>query len=85
MDIGAPRARTVRVLIHTTKAGLVAIGIVASEWQGAVRVDRRLARLRPVPQPHQAPPGVDQDIWLAWCGLLEEIERTRTDEVLPGL
>lgn len=83
MNTESPRARTVRVLIHTTKAGLLAIGIVASEWQGAVRVDRRLARLRPVPEPHAAPPGVDRDIWLAWCGLLEEIERTRTDGVPP--
>lgn len=83
MTTESARARTVRVLIHTTKAGLIAVGIVASEWQGAVRVDRRLARLRPVPQPHSAPPGVDRDIWLAWCGLLEEIERTRTDGCLP--
>lgn len=77
------RARTVRVLIHTTRQGLIAVGIVSSEWQGAVRVDRRLARLRPVPAPSPAPPGVDRDVWLAWCGLLEEIERTRTDGGLP--
>lgn len=83
MNIESPRARTVRVLIHTTKAGLVAIGIVASEWQGAVRVDRRLARLRPISQPSTQPPGVDRDVWLAWCALLEHIEQTRTDGALP--
>ena len=79
MSLEQPRARTVRVLVHTTKTGMVAIGVVSSEWQGAVRVDRRLARLRPVPQPQPTPPGVDGDVWLAWCGLLDYIERTRTD------
>lgn len=79
MSTESARARTVRVLIHTTKTGLVAIGLVASEWQGAVRVDRRLARLRPVPAPSAAPPGVDRDVWLAWCALLDHIEQTRTD------
>lgn len=78
------KPRTVRVLIHTTRQGAVAIGIVSSEWQGAVRVDRRLSRLRPVPQPHVAPPGVDPDVWTAWCGLLEHIEVTRTDGSTTG-
>lgn len=83
MTIEQRRARTVRVLVHTTKHGQVAIGIVSSEWQGAVRVDRRLSRLRPVRPPQPAPPGVDPDVWLAWCGLLEHIEGTRTDGGLP--
>lgn len=77
--------RTVKVLIYTTKAGQIAIGVVESEWQGAVRVDRRLARLRPVPLPLDAPPGVSREIWLAWCGLMEIIEEQRTDGGVPRL
>lgn len=80
-----PRASTVRVLIHTTAAGRYAVGIVVSEWQGAVKVSRRLARLRPIPAPHQAPPGVDREVWLAWCALLEIVEEQRTDGPPPGL
>ena len=73
------RASTVRVLVHTTAAGLYAVGVVVSEWQGAVKVSRRLARLRPIPAPHTPPPGVDRDVWLAWCALLELVEEQRTD------
>jgi hypothetical protein len=74
-----PRASTVKVTIHLTRSGQYAVGVIQQEWQGAVRVDRRLARLRPVPVPSAAPPGVDQDVWRAWCALMDVIEEQRTD------
>lgn len=81
----APRPRTVRVLIHTTSSGTFAIGVVVSEWQGAVKVSRRLARLRPVAERSAPPPGVDLEIWRAWSALLDLIEEQRTDGRPDGL
>lgn len=66
---------TVRVLIYLTSDSQYAVGIITSEWQGAVRVDRRLARIRPVADPLGRPLGVDPDVWRAYCaldGLIEE-------------
>lgn len=60
---------TVRVNIHLTAAGDYAVGVVTSEWQGAVRVDRRHARLRPVDRPGSCPRGVDPVIWQAYAAL----------------
>lgn len=73
------RPRTVRVLIHTTASGQFAVGVVVSEWQGAVKVSRRLARLRPVVVRSSPPPGVDREIWEAWVALLDLVEEQRTD------
>lgn len=80
-----PRARTCRVLIHTTASGQFAVGVVVSEWQGAVKVSRRLARLRPVIERSAPPPGVDLEIWRAWIALLDLIEEQRTDQRPDGL
>lgn len=60
---------TVRVLLHLTADGQYAVGVVESSWQGAVRVDRRLGRLRPVERPGPAPLGCDPSVWQAWCAL----------------
>jgi hypothetical protein len=81
----ARKARTVRVLIHTTSSGLFAVGVVVSEWQGAVKVSRRLAALRPILERSAAPPGVDREIWQAWCALLDLIEEQRTDGRPDGM
>jgi hypothetical protein len=67
------------VTIHLTSSGQYAVGIITSEWQGAVRVDRRLARLRPVSDPGGRPPGCDVDVWRAYCALAGLIEEHRTD------
>ena len=40
------RAVTVRVLIHLGTDSHYAVGVVTSEWQGAVKVSRRLSSLR---------------------------------------
>lgn len=74
------RPATVRVLVHTTWDGRAAVGIVRSEWQGAVKVSQRLARLRPVGPLQPAPPGVDREVWIAWCALLDLVEEQRTDK-----
>ena len=70
---------TVRVAIHLTRLGQYAVGVITSEWQGAVRVDRRLARLRPVPAPPARPMGVDPDIWRAFCALQDLVNEQRSD------
>jgi hypothetical protein len=63
------RPVTVRVLIYLTSSSQYAVGIITSEWQGAVRLDRRLARLRPVDPPEYFPPGVDRDVYRAYLAL----------------
>lgn len=73
------RPTTVRVLVHTTPDGQAAVGIVRQEWQGAVRVDYRLARLRPVPAVIDPPPGVSRDLWVAAAALIDLTESLRTD------
>lgn len=73
------RAVTVRVLVHLTSDSQYAAGIVSSEWQGAVKVSRRLARLRPLVEPHWYPPGVDRDVYRAFCALDALVAETRTD------
>lgn len=67
--MAARKSTTVRVLIYLAHDGQYAVGIITSEWQGQVRVDRRLARLRPVPGPPPRPAGVDPDVWRALCAL----------------
>jgi hypothetical protein len=59
----------VKVLIHLTADGQYATGIITSEWQGATRLDRRLARLRPVIRPGSVPSGVDPIVWQAYSAL----------------
>lgn len=63
------RATTVRVLTHLTSDGQYAVGVVSSEWQGAVKVSRRLAQLRPLVSPVWYPPGVDRDVYRAYLAL----------------
>ena len=75
------RARTIRVLVHLTSDEQYAVGVVASEWQGAVKVSRRLARLRPAVEPGWFPPGVDRDIYRAYLALGDLIVESRTDGV----
>lgn len=60
---------TVRVLLHLTSSGQYAVGIIESSWSGPVKVNRRLARLRPVDRPGPAPLGVEPSVWQAWCAL----------------
>lgn len=79
-----PRAVTVRVLVHLTSDTLYAVGVVASEWQGAVKVSRRLARLRPMTEPLGRPLGVDLDVWRAYCALDDLVREQRTDGGLAG-
>lgn len=73
------RARTVRVMTHLTADGQYAVGVVTTEWQGSVKVNRRLARLRPVDQPLWFPPGVDRDVYRAYVALGSLIDEQRTD------
>jgi hypothetical protein len=74
-----PRAVSVKVTTHLTASGQYAVGIITQEWQGAVRVDRRLARLRPVPLPGARPFGVDPDVWRALAALEDLVQEQRTD------
>lgn len=74
-----PRSVTVRVLIHLGSDSHYAVGVVASEWQGAVKVSRRLARLRPMPDPLGRPLGVDLDVWRAYCALDALIEEQKSE------
>lgn len=74
-----PRAVTVRVLVHLTSDAFYAVGVVASEWQGAVKVSRRLARLRPMAEPLGRPFGVDLDVWRAYCALDALIEEQKSE------
>lgn len=78
-DVVRKRSVTVRVLVYLTSDGQYAVGIVTSEWQGAVKVSRRLARLRPVVEPVGRPFGVDPDVWRAHAALEGLINETRTD------
>lgn len=81
-EVTRPRAVTVRVLTHLTTDGHYAVGIVSSEWQGAVKVTRRLARLRPIDAPVWYPPGVDRDVYRAYQALGALIDELRTDGLL---
>jgi hypothetical protein len=79
MENSRSRAVTVRVMTHLTTDDHYAVGVVTSEWQGAVKVSRRLARLRPVPQVDVFPPGVDRDVYRAWVALGALVGEQRTD------
>lgn len=74
----------VRVLIHLTTDGQYAVGVVTSEWQGATRVDRRLARLRPVVRPGSTPAGVDPIVWQAYSALHDLVREQSASEAGPG-
>ena len=78
-DVVRKRSVTVRVLVHLTTDSHYAVGIVASEWQGSVKVSRRLARLRPMAEPVGRPFGVDLDVWRAYVALEDLVNETRTD------
>jgi hypothetical protein len=73
------RARTVKVTIHIGQTGSYAVGIITSEWQGSVRLDRRLARAHPMPDDLPPPPGVNLDVWRAFLALSDLITTHRTD------
>lgn len=83
MRNSGPRAVSVRVMVHLTADGQYAVGVVSSEWQGAVKVSRRHARLRPVPGPDWYPPGVDRDLYRAWIALDSLLSEQRTDVQEP--
>lgn len=70
---------TIRVSVHLTGNGQYLVAIVSQEWQGAVRLDRRLARLRPLVEPAWYPTGVDRDVYRAWVALDALITEQRTD------
>ena len=70
---------TTRVLLHRTAGGLLAVGVVTSEWQGAVKVSRRLARLTPVAPVLWYPPGADRVIVDARDALSQLVDMQRTD------
>lgn len=79
MGSGLKRGRvTVRVGIHLTTDGQYAVGIITSEWQGATRLDRRHARLRPVVRPASTPEGVDPIIWQAYSALHSLVQEQST-------
>jgi hypothetical protein len=73
------RATTVRVLTHLTSDGQYAVGVVSSEWQGAVKVSRRLARLQPLVGPDWYPPGVDRDVYRAYLALAALLKEQSPD------
>lgn len=77
--MGARKSTTVRVMVHLAADGTYAVGVVTSEWQGAVKVSRRLARLRPVMGPPPRPMGVDPDVWRAHCALTSLVAEQRTE------
>lgn len=69
-------AKTVKVLLHLGSDGSAwAAGLVTSEWQGAVRVDRRLSASHPMPDVPSFPAGVDRDVYRAWLALGEVIRQ----------
>lgn len=74
--MATPRtSRTVKVLLHLTEDGRVAIGVIESEWQGARRVDRRLSSARPTThRAAHAPRGVSPTVWLALCALSDLVD-----------
>ena len=81
------RAVTVRVLVHLGTDSHYAVGIVSSEWQGAVKVSRRLSSLRACLEPLGRPPGVDVDVWRAFnalAGLIDEQSGGRSWETNPS-
>lgn len=73
------RATTVRVLTHLTADGQYAVGVVSSEWRGAVKVSRRLAQLRPLVGPGWYPQGVDRDVYRAYLALAALLKEQSTD------
>lgn len=78
------RPTTTRVLLHRTASGLLAVGVVVSEWQGSVKVSRRLARLTPVAPVLWYPPGADRTIVDARDALAQLVEAQRTDWSSPA-
>lgn len=61
---------TVRVVLHVTEHGGLAVGILTSEHRGAVRLDRRYCSARPGERrlpPRR--PGVDPVLQAAWEAL----------------
>lgn len=74
---------TVRVLVHLTTDGQAAVGVVSSEWQGAVRVDRRHSSLRPVVRRGSVPAGVDPYLWQAYEALHALVSAQAENGSLP--
>ena len=79
------RAVTIRVLIHLGTDSHYAVGVVTSEWQGAVKVSRRLSSLRSCLEPLGRPPGVDLDVWRAFNALAALVDEQTTDGSRPFL
>lgn len=69
------RPRTIRVNLHLSADGQCAIGVLEQEWNGARRLDRRLAAARPVRIQRVLPPrGVPADVWLALQALQARVD-----------
>jgi hypothetical protein len=80
------RPTTVKVVIHLpAEGGSWAAGIIVSEWNGSVRVDRREARAHPMPAVPTVPKGVSEPIWRAYVALSETVrEAVEKAAVPPG-
>jgi len=71
------KQRTVKVLLHFTASGEVGVAVVRSWWQGAQRLDRRVANLQRVDPVIPPPRGVDEDLWAAHCALSDLVWRVQ--------
>lgn len=63
------RSITVDVMLHLTASGQYCCAIRTHEWQGAVRIDRRLWRLRALDRSPSRPLGVSPEVYDAWRAL----------------
>lgn len=72
--------RTLKITVHVGRTGMVAVGVVESRWNGAVRADRRMAAARPLLEPVPAAPrGVPESLWLAWYALDQRLRAWEDD------
>lgn len=79
MEQRSGKAKTVKVVMHLSADGESwAAGVIVSEWNGSVRVDRREARAHPMPVVTSTPRGVSEPVWRAYCALTE-IVRTQVE------
>lgn len=85
-------SEAVDVLVYSCSGESFMVSVIRKVWPGKVRVDRRLARTRPLPPIDVYPPGVDRDLWRALKGLemvcneqherwLDQRERERSGDV----
>lgn len=65
--------RAIEVLVYDLGERRYMIAILEKVWQGARRLDRRLARTTPLMIEDACPPGVQPEIWVAYLGLLQTV------------